>query len=155
VLGGKSMGGRIASHLAALGDPCDGLWFLGYPLHPAGQPKKMRDAHLADAPCPMLFLAGTRDPLCDLALLRPVIERLGPRATLHVVEGGDHSFDVLKSSGRTAAEVEQELVQTSVDWLAKLEVRKAPAPSPPAGSPSSATRPAGTRARGARSAKRP
>ena len=158
VLGGKSMGGRIASHLAALGDPCDGLWFLGYPLHPAGQPKKMRDAHLADVPCPMLFLAGTRDPLCDLALLRPVLERLGPRATLHVVEGGDHSFDVLKSSGRTPAEVEQELLDTSVRWLSTIKVRKAakpaPAPVPPAKSSSSATRRAGTTPRGSRPATR-
>ena len=150
VLGGKSMGGRIASHLAALGDRCDGLWFLGYPLHPAGQPEKMRDAHLADAPCPMLFLAGTRDDLCDLALLRPVLERLGARATLHVVEGGDHSFAVLKSSGRTAAEVEQELIDASVDWLAGIEVR--PPAAPAAASPSSATRRAGTTPRGSRSA---
>ena len=155
VLGGKSMGGRIASHLAALGDRCDGLWFLGYPLHPAGQPEKMRDAHLKDAPCPMLFLAGTRDPLCDLELLKPVLKRLGARATLHVVEGGDHSFAVLKSSGRTAAEVEQELIDVSTRWL---EVRKAatpaPAAAPPAKSTSSATRRAGTTPRGSRSATR-
>jgi predicted alpha/beta-hydrolase family hydrolase len=159
VLGGKSMGGRIASHVAALGDRCDGLWFLGYPLHPAGQPQKMRDAHLADAPCPMLFLAGTRDPLCDLALLRPVIERLGPRATLHVVEGGDHSFDVLKSSGRTPAEVEEEILDASVRWLAGLKVRIAAkpkaAPRPAASpAPSSATRRAGTTPRGSRPATR-
>jgi len=158
VLGGKSMGGRIASHLAALGDRCDGLWFLGYPLHPAGQPEKLRDAHLVDAPCPMLFLAGTRDPLCDLALLRPVLKKLGARATLHVVEGGDHSFAVLKSSGRTPAEVEQELIDVSVRWLSVLTVRKeakpAPAAAPPAGSPSSATRRAGTTPRGSRSATR-
>ena len=158
VLGGKSMGGRIASHLAALGDRCDGLWFLGYPLHPAGQPEKMRDAHLADAPCPMLFFAGTRDPLCDLALLRPVLARLGTRATLHVIEGGDHSFAVLKSTGRTPAEIEQELLEVSVGWLAKIKVRKVAKPAPaaarPAASPSSARPRAGTRPRGSASAKR-
>ena len=158
VLGGKSMGGRIASHLAALGDRCDGLWFLGYPLHPAGQPQKLRAAHLEDAPCPMLFLAGTRDPLCDLALLGPVLRKLGPRATLHVIEGGDHSFAVLKSSGRTPAEVEQELLDASVRWLEGIKVRKAakpgPAAPPPAASPSSATRRAGTTPRGSRSATR-
>ena len=159
VLGGKSMGGRIASHLAALGERCDGLWFLGYPLHPAGQPEKMRDAHLADAPCPMLFLEGTRDPLCDLSLLGPVLERIGPRATLHVIEDGDHSLAVRKSSGRTNAQVEEELVDVSEKWFAKLKVRKAakPAPAPrPArsGASSSATRRAGTTPRGRSSAPR-
>jgi predicted alpha/beta-hydrolase family hydrolase len=149
VLGGKSMGGRIASHLAALGDPCDGLWFVGYPLHPAGQPQKMRDKHLKDAPCPMLFLAGTRDPLCDLALLKPVLERIGPRATLHVVEGGDHSFAVLKKSGRTDAEVFEELVDVSARWMATLKPRPASSPAP-----SSATPRAGTTKRGSRPAPR-
>jgi predicted alpha/beta-hydrolase family hydrolase len=151
VLGGKSMGGRIASHLAALGDRCDGLWFLGYPLHPAGQPEKLRDAHLADAPCPMLFLEGTRDPLCDLDLLRPVLKRIGPRATLHRVEGGDHSFAVPKSLGRTAEDVELDLVETSLEWFTKVAKTPQAAASP---APSSASPRAGTTKRGSRSAPR-
>jgi len=157
VLGGKSMGGRIASHLAALGDPCDGLWFLGYPLHPAGQPEKMRDAHLPDAKCPMLFLEGTRDPLCDLDLLKPVLKKIGPRATLHVIEGGDHSLSVPKSSGRTAADVEQELVDVSVDWfgtLTKAAKPKAAPPKEPSPAPSASRPRAGTTTRGSRSARR-
>jgi predicted alpha/beta-hydrolase family hydrolase len=158
VLGGKSMGGRIASHLAAQGDRCDGLLFLGYPLHPAGRPKQMRDAHLADAPCPMLFLEGTRDPLCDLSLLRPVLERLGPRATLQVIEGGDHSFKVPKKTGRSEADVLAELVEASARWLAGLKpmaARPAAATPPkPSRAPSSATPRAGTRTRGSRSAPR-
>jgi predicted alpha/beta-hydrolase family hydrolase len=92
VLGGRSMGGRVASMLAAEGFPAGALIFLGYPLHPAGRPEKLRDAHLADVRCPMLFMQGDRDSLCDLALLRPVIERLGSRATLVSFEGADHSL---------------------------------------------------------------
>lgn len=119
VLGGKSMGGRVASLIAAAGEPCDGLVFLGYPLHPAGQPEKMRDQHLADVRAPMLFLEGTRDPLCDLDLLRPVLKRLGKRAALHVVEGGDHSLELLKSAQRTAESVHAELVGAIDGWLGK------------------------------------
>jgi len=153
VLGGKSMGGRIASHVAALGDAADGLVFLGYPLHPAGQPKKMRDAHLSDVPCPMLFLEGTRDPLCDLTLLRPVLERIGPRASLHVIEGGDHSFAVPRASGRTPADVTEELIGTTAEWLATLKAARRPpakdaAASPPrvaSRAPSSSTPRGGTR----------
>jgi uncharacterized protein len=105
VLGGKSMGGRYASIIAAKGEPCDALVFLGYPLHPAGRPEKLRDEHLPRVPAPMLFVQGTRDPLCRLDLLEPVLARVGPRARLFVVDGGDHSLDVLKSSGRTKADV--------------------------------------------------
>jgi hypothetical protein len=153
VLGGKSMGGRVASGLAALGDRADGVFLLGYPLHPAGQPEKMRDAHLADVPCPLLFLAGTRDPLCDLALLRPVLKRLGRRATLVVIEGGDHSFAVPKRSGRTADDVLGELSEASARWLAKLKPKSPPKPARPDRSraPSSATPRAGTTTRGSRS----
>ena len=121
VLGGKSMGGRIASHLVALGDAADGLLFLGYPLHPAGQPGKLRDAHLAAIRAPMLFVAGTRDPLCDLALLRPVLKRLGRRATLAVIADGDHSFHVRKSSGRDDAAAKAEVVAACVKWLERIE----------------------------------
>ena len=151
VLGGKSLGGRVASGLAALGDRADGVYLLGYPLHPAGQPEKMRDAHLGDVPCPLLFLAGTRDALCDLALLKPVLTRLGRRATLVVIEGGDHSFAVPKRTGRTPDDVLEELASASARWLAKLRPTPRPGRSP---APSSATPRAGTTRRGSRSAPR-
>jgi len=114
-LGGKSMGGRVASHLAAQGLACDGLVFLGYPLHPAGKPQQLRDAHLPAIRVPMLFLAGTRDSLCDLALLRPVLARLSAPVALHVLEGGDHSFAVPKRLARGQPVVE-ELCDAIARW---------------------------------------
>jgi uncharacterized protein len=92
ILGGRSMGGRVASMAVADGLEASGLVFLSYPLHPAGQPEKRRDAHLTDVPCPMLFVQGDRDALCDLDLLRPVIERIGERARLAVFPGADHGM---------------------------------------------------------------
>jgi predicted alpha/beta-hydrolase family hydrolase len=92
------------------------LVFLGFPLHPPKQPGTRRAEHLARVELPMLFLQGTRDELAGLDLLRPVCEGLGPRATLHVVEGGDHGFEVLKRSGRTEAEVMAELADTVAVW---------------------------------------
>jgi uncharacterized protein len=92
--GGKSMGGRIASMAAAEGMPAAGLVFLGYPLHPPGRPDRIRDAHLDAVPVPMLFMQGTRDTFSQPDLLAAVITRLGPRAQLVSVEGGDHSFRV-------------------------------------------------------------
>ncbi len=123
VLGGKSMGGRIASHVVALGDPADGLLFLGYPLHPAGQPEKLRDAHLADVRVPMLFVTGTRDPLCELTLLRPVLAKLGRRATLVLITDGDHSFHVRKSTGRDDAAATAEVIAACVKWLVKRSAK--------------------------------
>jgi hypothetical protein len=119
--GGKSMGGRMASRAAAA-EPLPGvrgLVFLGFPLHPVGKPGTERADHLTDVGVPMLFLQGTRDRLAELDLLRPVCARL-PRATLHVVEGGDHSFHVLKRSGRTDDEVLDELADAVRDWAASL-----------------------------------
>jgi predicted alpha/beta-hydrolase family hydrolase len=119
VIGGKSMGGRIASQLAVqclVG--CTGLVFLGYPLHPAGKKSALRDKHLDVITSPMLFVQGTRDALCDLSLLRPVLARLGPRATLHVVEGGDHSLVVPKSTQRTREGVALEVADAIDGWLA-------------------------------------
>jgi len=116
VIGGKSMGGRMASHLAAAGQPVDGLLFLGYPLHPAGKPDKLRVAHLGRISVPMLFLAGTRDALSRLDLLRATLAGL-PTATLHIIEDGDHSFAVRARSGRTQAEVQDEIVNAVVAWL--------------------------------------
>jgi uncharacterized protein len=93
--GGKSLGGRIASMMSADGElGADGLVFVGYPLHPPGKPERLRDAHLTDVPVPMLFLQGTADPFARRDLLESVLDRLGEKATLHPVEGGDHSFRV-------------------------------------------------------------
>src|SRR5207244_2593150 len=99
VAGGKSFGGRMTS-IAQAEAPLPGvrgLVFLGFPLHPPGRPGDSRAEHLAQVEIPVLFLQGTRDEFADLKLLRPVVKRLGERATLHLVEGGDHSFKVLKS----------------------------------------------------------
>ena len=109
--GGKSLGGRMASHAAAEGrlDAARGLVFLGFPLHPAKKPGVERAAHLARVAQPMLFLQGTRDALADLALLRPLCDTLGARARLHVIEGADHGFHIPKRSGRSDADVIEEL----------------------------------------------
>jgi predicted alpha/beta-hydrolase family hydrolase len=105
-LGGKSMGGRIASHLAAQGEPgIMGLVFLGYPLHPPGKPEKPRSEHLVRIDVPMLFVQGTRDPFGTPLELRPVLERLRPRVEVFPIELGDHSFRVPKRSGQTEDQV--------------------------------------------------
>jgi uncharacterized protein len=100
--GGKSFGGRMASVAVAEGMEAAGLVFLGYPLHPPGKPERIRDEHLYGIRAPMLFLQGTRDPFADPVLLAGVVKKLGRRATLHPVEGGDHSFNVrgVKASPR-------------------------------------------------------
>jgi hypothetical protein len=116
--GGKSFGGRMTSELASRTDTgVQSLIFLGFPLHAPGKPGRTRAAHLAQVAQPMLFLQGTRDDLADLALMREVTAELGARATLHVVEGADHSFHVLKRSGRTDALVLHELLETIRDWV--------------------------------------
>lgn len=92
--GGKSLGGRIASMCVADGMPAAGLVFLGYPLHPPGRPERLRDAHLGRIEVPMLFLQGTADPFARWDLLEAVVGKLGDRARLHAIEGGDHSFRV-------------------------------------------------------------
>jgi predicted alpha/beta-hydrolase family hydrolase len=109
--GGKSFGGRMTSQAAAEAPLAGvvGLVFMGFPLHPAGRPGTDRAAHLSSVGVPMLFVQGTRDALADLDLLRPVLGDLGDSARLHVVEGGDHSFKVLKRSGRTEEEVMAEI----------------------------------------------
>jgi predicted alpha/beta-hydrolase family hydrolase len=119
VAGGKSMGGRMTSNATArrLLEGLRGLVFLGFPLHPPKQPGIARGEHLAQVTAPMLFLQGTRDTLADLGLITGVCERLGARATLHVVEGADHSFSVLKRSGRTDSQVLEELADAITDWL--------------------------------------
>jgi hypothetical protein len=118
-IGGKSLGGRIASYLAAEGAPVRALVFLGYPLHPAGRPTELRADHLPRIAVPMLFVQGTRDALCECARLREVMARL-PHATLHPIEGGDHSFRVPRRSGRADAEVWAEVVTATARWLASV-----------------------------------
>jgi predicted alpha/beta-hydrolase family hydrolase len=127
--GGKSLGGRITS-LALSEEPSSGkdeaamrvrgLIFFGFPLHPPGRPGTQRADHLERVKQPMLFLQGTRDTLADLTLLRPLCERLAPRATLQIVDTADHSFHVLKRSGTTDAEVLRELSRTVASWADSL-----------------------------------
>jgi hypothetical protein len=117
VLGGRSMGGRIASQAVAKGVAAEGLVFLAYPLHPPGRPQQLRDKHLPEIQAPMLFVQGTRDDFARADLLEAVLARLGERATFHSVLEGDHSFGVLKRSGRTPAEVRQEVHGTVLAWL--------------------------------------
>lgn len=120
--GGKSMGGRMTSQAWAKQPLEDvrGLIFLGFPLHAAKQPATERAAHLREVFVPMLFLQGTRDALAERALMREVVGGIGPHAVLHEVEGGDHSFEVPKSSGRTAEQVRAALADTIAEWLARL-----------------------------------
>ena len=126
--GGKSLGGRmtslaVADERSAPGPgiaSVRGLVFVGFPLHPAGRPGTQRAEHLARVRIPMLFLQGTRDALADLALLRPLCDTLVPLSTLHVVEGGDHSFHMLKRFGKTDADVLAELARTAASWAETL-----------------------------------
>jgi predicted alpha/beta-hydrolase family hydrolase len=118
VAGGKSLGGRMTSGAAA-GSTLErvrGLVFLGFPLHPPGQPSTRRADHLQHVALPMLFLQGTRDAFAQLDLIQSVCRALGSRATLHVIEGADHSFSVLKQSGRTSSQVLEELAGTLARW---------------------------------------
>ena len=117
--GGKSLGGRMTSTAASQRalPGVVGIAFFGFPLHASGNPGRARAEHLREVDVPMLFLQGTRDPLANLGELRPVLEELGRHAQLHVVEGGDHSFHVLKSSGRTDAEVQGEICARVAEWI--------------------------------------
>ncbi|HSH90592.1 MAG TPA: alpha/beta family hydrolase [Ramlibacter sp.] len=117
--GGKSFGGRMTSQAQAVQalPGVRGIVFVGFPLHLAGKPSTDRAKHLADVKVPMLFLQGTRDELADLELVRETTSRLDERATLHVVEGADHSFHVLVRSGRNDAQVREELLDTMVAWM--------------------------------------
>jgi predicted alpha/beta-hydrolase family hydrolase len=128
VIGGKSMGGRIASQVAAALEAdagqdasatasISGLVFLGYPLHPPGNPEKLRDAHLDQIKAPMLFVQGARDAFGNADEIRSVIKRLKLPATLHAIEGGDHSLKVPKSSGLTQEQAYESAMDTIVTWL--------------------------------------
>jgi len=139
-IGGKSMGGRAATHVAgarsvltplsgvsARGGPAiSGLVLLGYPLHPPGRPDRLRDAHLPDVKRPMLIVQGTRDTFGTPAELAPVLERLTPRPELHVVEGGDHSFKVSgKDASRKQPAVYAEIQAAIARWIGATGARGA------------------------------
>ncbi len=117
--GGKSFGGRMSSQAQAESPlrGVRGIAFLGFPLHPPGRASDERGKHLSDVDIPMLFLQGSRDELAGLDLLRPLVGRLGARATLKVFADADHSFHVPASSGRTDAEVRVELLDALADWI--------------------------------------
>lgn len=120
--GGKSFGGRMTSQAQAA-QPLPqlrGIVFVGFPLHPAGKPSLTRASHLADVTLPMLFLQGTRDELAQLDLVQDTAAKLGPRATLHIVEDADHAFHVLVRSGRNDAQVRDELLDTMAAWMKHL-----------------------------------
>ncbi len=117
VHGGRSMGGRIASQVVAAGEPAAGLVLLAYPLHPPGRPEQLRDAHLPRIAVPMLFGQGPRDAFAREDLLQRTLAGLGPRAELARVAEADHSFAVLRRSGRTGEEVMREVEQTVLGWL--------------------------------------
>jgi predicted alpha/beta-hydrolase family hydrolase len=123
IIGGRSMGGRVASMLAAEGFACDGLLLAAYPLHPAGKPDKLRDAHLAQIRCPVLCFNGTRDALCTRDLMERALASVTAPWEMHWLEGADHSFNVLKSSGRTDAEIDAEVAAVGERWLREIGVR--------------------------------
>lgn len=121
-LGGKSMGGRMSS-IAMAEDPIReilGIVFFGFPLHPPGVPSDSRAEHLSLIDVPMLFLQGTRDKLADLKLLKPVVKKLGTLATIHIIEGADHSFHVPKSSGKSDADVCDNLSEATSSWMSRV-----------------------------------
>ena len=117
--GGRSFGGRMTSQAQAIAPLAGvrGLAFLGFPLHPPGEPSTTRAAHLSGVKIPMLFLQGTRDALAELRLLEPVVKGLGVLASLHVVQEADHSLHVLARSGRNDAEVMREVLDALAPWI--------------------------------------
>ena len=121
-IGGKSMGGRIATHVAAADPalPVNGLVLLGYPLHPPGQPAKRRDAHLPSIVRPMLFVQGSRDTFGTPAELQPVLEKIPAPTLLHVIDGGDHSFKLGKKDPARQAAVFDDVHRTIVDWVSGI-----------------------------------
>jgi len=121
--GGKSMGGRMTS-LAAAEAPLPGVHgivFIGFPLHPAGRPGIQRAEHLAATTAPLLFVQGTRDTLAELELLRPIVQELGERARMHVIDDADHGFAVRRrTTGRSSADVIEEIAAVSAGWFGEL-----------------------------------
>jgi predicted alpha/beta-hydrolase family hydrolase len=124
IIGGRSMGGRAASMLAARGFDCSGLLLLAYPLHPAGHPERLRDAHLSRIGVPVLCVNGTRDALCRRELMEQTQRGLSSNWTMYWLEGADHSFHVTKTSGRTDAGVLSEIGDAAERWAAALAERR-------------------------------
>jgi predicted alpha/beta-hydrolase family hydrolase len=122
-IGGRSMGGRAASMLAAEGYACDGLLLFAYPLHPAGQPEKLRDAHLPKIGVPVLCLNGTRDALCRRDLMESTLRTVRAPWEMHWIDGADHSFHVLRASGRNDKDVLDEIGATTARWLTSVCAR--------------------------------
>jgi len=120
IIGGRSMGGRAASMMAAKGFECDGLLLFAYPLHPAGQPEKLRDAHLPSIRVPVLCFNGTRDALCTPSLMEAALQTVNAQWDMKWLEGADHSFHVLKSSGKTDAAVLADVGDATRQWLLSL-----------------------------------
>lgn len=122
IAGGRSFGGRMTSQAQALAPlpGVVGLAFLAFPLHPAKRPSSERAKHLVGVQLPMLFLQGTKDALADLGHLEPFVQELGPRATLHLVDGADHSFQVAARSGRTDGDVRREVLDAFVGWAGRV-----------------------------------
>jgi len=116
LLAGKSLGARLATLVAAKGEPCAGLVLFGYPLHPPKQPAKLRSEHFPALAQPALFLQGTRDDFAELELMRAALAKYGGRATLEVIDGADHGFTVLKRSGRTSEDVFAGLMERVARW---------------------------------------
>jgi len=122
IAGGKSFGGRMTSQAQAKAPlpGVVGLAFFGFPLHAAGKPSSERADHLADVHVPVLFLQGSADKLAEVDLLKPVVKKLGARASLHLVEGADHSFHVPKRSGRSDRDVMAEILDVFASWASRL-----------------------------------
>jgi predicted alpha/beta-hydrolase family hydrolase len=120
ILGGRSMGGRMASQAVAKGLKCDGLAFLAYPLHPPGQEARLRDAHLGAIDAPMLFLQGTRDAFARLDLLQATLARLGPLAELALFEEADHSFKTPRGAAATSKQTEGAVLRRLAGWLEEV-----------------------------------
>lgn len=120
-IGGKSMGGRIASMIAGEYSNLKGLIFLGYPLHPPGRYDEIRDEYLYELEIPMLFIQGTRDGFARMDLLQQTLSRLRERATLHWIEGGDHSFKVLVRSGQNYPEILKKVAGIIADWIEEVD----------------------------------
>ena len=119
-VGGKSMGGRIGSHIVASGTQANGLVYLGYPLHPPGRPERIRDAHLGDIKAPQLFVEGTRDPFCPLDTLERVIGKRRLKADVVVINDGNHSLKVPKSSGRSTKQAWDEAISAIAAWIRNI-----------------------------------
>jgi hypothetical protein len=137
VAGGKSFGGRMTTQAEARGGLPDvrGLILLGFPLHPPGRPGGARGEHLRQVGLPMLFVQGTRDALAELERMRALCADLGALATLHVIDGGDHSFALPKSSGRPPEVVLGDVADVIAAWTAGLTPSSGPAGPPPGGAP--------------------